>query len=56
MPHFQTNYEGKATYVDLSQQTLLENADMNRPLPLLPAGKACLMLAAKHYDFLMASI
>jgi hypothetical protein len=54
--HIETNYEGTAKYIDLSREELLAEAQMPRKKPMLPAGKAALLLAARHFDFLMASI
>jgi hypothetical protein len=52
----ETNYEGEATYHDLSHDELLLQATMARRKPMLPAGKAALLLAAKNFDFLVNSI
>lgn len=54
--HIETNYEGTAKYIDLSRDELVTQAEMPRSKPMLPAGKAALLLAAKHFDFLMNSI
>jgi hypothetical protein len=54
--HFDTNYEGTAQYCDLSRDDLLLHANMPRPKPLLPAGKACLLLAAESFDLLINSV
>jgi hypothetical protein len=54
--HIETNYEGTAKFIDLSHADLLEQAAMPRSKPLLPAGKAALLLAAEHFDFLMNAI
>ncbi|MBV8979157.1 MAG: hypothetical protein JOZ13_17435 [Alphaproteobacteria bacterium] len=54
--HIETNYEGTAKYIDLSREELVTQAEMPRTKPMLPAGKAALLLAAQHYDFLMNSV
>jgi len=52
------NYEGTALFCDLSREGLLSAANANRTgkKPLLPAGKACLLLAAASYDDLLGSV
>jgi hypothetical protein len=55
--HIETNYEGTAKFIDLSRDELLIEANRpRREKPMLPAGKAALLLAAKHYEFLIESI
>lgn len=50
------NYEGEAKFHDLTRENLLDQAEMpRRKKPLLPAAKACLLLAAEHYKILMGS-
>jgi hypothetical protein len=52
--HLKDNYEGTAKWMDLSRGNLLREANLPRPdKVLLPAGKACLLLAHKHYNILM---
>jgi hypothetical protein len=51
---FEENYEGRIRLIDLSREKLRSEAA--RPMgnkPFVPSGKACLLLAAKHYNFLM---
>lgn len=54
--HIETNYEGTAKYIDLSYDELITQAEMPRSKPMLPAGKAALLLAADHFDVLMGSV
>jgi hypothetical protein len=51
------NYEGNAQFYDLSRENLLREANKARAKKsLLPAGKACLLLAAENYDFLINQV
>jgi hypothetical protein len=48
------NWEGKVSPIDLSKANLLREANRVRQgKPLYPSSKACLLLAAQHYDLLM---
>lgn len=49
-----SNYEGSARPMDLTRAALQEFLDHpHPPKPWLPAGRACIELALRHYDFLM---
>lgn len=54
--HIEENYEGDAIYIDLSREELVTQAEMPRSKPMLPAGRAALLLAAAKFDALMNSI
>jgi hypothetical protein len=49
------NFEGRAFFLNLTKDKLMEEAMRPRGSNkhLHPAAKACLLLAAKHFDFLM---
>jgi hypothetical protein len=49
------NYEGRVRLIDLSKASLERQVNRTRTeKPLLPAGRACMVEAIKHYDFLMS--
>jgi hypothetical protein len=52
----EANYEGEVSFIDLTRDNLLREALRPRQgATVLPAGAACMLMAARHYDFLMGA-
>jgi hypothetical protein len=48
------NYEGEVSFIDLTRDNLLREASRpRRGTTVLPAGAACMLMAARHYDALI---
>lgn len=48
------NYEGEVSFIDLTRDNLLREASRpRRGTTVLPAGAACMLMAARHYDALV---